>query len=861
MSQYKERHIRLSCPTIICLLFFSLMSMTRCATGDDMKPLIEMNFDHGFEDTGSLGGVAELKLYAEGEGAYLMPGPWGDCLDLSAASRFGGDLSQVNPAGSALLLSSPRLQSLGSFTVMLWAKPAKSPPAVNARLLTHLKSFEVLCTGGEFAFLASIGDEKQPFRFPVVLSKRNEWLFLAASLDSEKGELRLYCGDRVGTFAKPSVFALRRPAQPASDTIEIGNFQGIRPFKGWLDGIRLYGAALDEGRIKAVFHRDLQTAGPLFSVYDLGIAPTRRHRFQPKHSDIFFSSRWQGRRREETFQLLKDYHATHLVWVYGSNPDYDYIRAVHDMGIFYQGTLNGLCGCDESSPDSDATGDATGRQWNLDGQKVVLPHMAEWSPGHPRWTGCQNNPAFRRIFKREAKKLLEAGVDSIHVDDWLMSAGTARVGLACFCPSCMDGFRRYLKRILKPREPEQLGITDLSTFDYREFLREKFGIRSAEDYRANFRRLPLTPHFLDFQREGLRDFYRDLRSYLEQISPEKYIPISVNCHFGGRAVDGSFRGLFCADLMDFLLGEASPGMQSVDDYVQPCKVAEAVGIPQIMMTKPKWLGVSQAALATTYALGQWFRVPWDLYMGNDETGHPAPRYYGKRDDWKKFYDFIHARASLFDGYRTASVVGVLFNADAAPFGPVREICRRLTRLQIPFHLICASSRFNRIPLDAERFRCVRFVIQLSPLESFCERDRKTIEKIRESRRIRFLKPEDDIEGILKTAGSNLIRLESPDGIYAFLRVRREPPSAVIHIVNWNTLPESGHADTFHNISVSLINSEAWGGDFAAEYHTPGAKEPVLLEVERHAGFARLTLPLLRTWGIIEIRPKGESQPR
>jgi hypothetical protein len=171
---------------------------------------------------------------------------------------------------------------------------------------------------------------------------------------------------------------------------------------------------------------------------------------------------------------------------------------------------------------------------------------------------------------------------------------------------------------------------------------------------------------------------------LPWLPPANYIPVSVNLQFYRRGPGETFGGAYCVDRLDFLVGEASPGMQSANDYIQPCKVAEAFGVAQVMQCKPATLAPARAALATTYALGQWFRVPWDLYMGNDPTGQPAPRYMGTREDWGRFYDFIHDHPQLFDGYETAAVVGVLFNADEAPYEPVRRICQRLAEQQIAF---------------------------------------------------------------------------------------------------------------------------------------------------------------------------------
>ncbi|MBM4079127.1 MAG: hypothetical protein FJ278_05450, partial [Planctomycetes bacterium] len=67
-------------------LVFCFLVIMATAAGQAPAPLVELRFDEGFLNSGTLGGAANVQVYAEGEGPYLTPGPWGDCLDLTAAS-------------------------------------------------------------------------------------------------------------------------------------------------------------------------------------------------------------------------------------------------------------------------------------------------------------------------------------------------------------------------------------------------------------------------------------------------------------------------------------------------------------------------------------------------------------------------------------------------------------------------------------------------------------------------------------------------------------------------------------------------------------------------------------------------------
>ncbi|NOZ19583.1 MAG: LamG domain-containing protein [Planctomycetes bacterium] len=841
------RRCRTVCPPT---LFLFCVLCARLAFCDELpRPVVELAFDGVFTNSGSAGGEATVRVYAGGEGPWLMPGPWGKCLDMTSSSRFGGTIEQKTPAGGAVILSSPAVNGLTRFTLSCWLKTREPEQDVSSRLLTKPGAWEMVFGRGRPCLTLVADNGKVAYR--PTFQKRvgfTDWAFLAVVVDGANRKLRYHVGNPRGVFAASEPMELTHPVRQSDEPLEIGNFRGIRPFKGMMDNLRIYDTALPEEQVKRIFESDLANRGKGVSICRLGVPGIGDRKFHPRHSDIMFSTRWQKKKRGE-FEVMRDFHATHCLWVYGT--DADYVRQVKKLGIFYEGSLNGLVGFKKSGPQPSAEGDTSGRQQNLDGDKTVMTHMLHWK-GHPRWEGCHNNPDFRRLFWKDADQLVSIGVDAIHVDDWSMSVAGAQGGRGCFCPACRKGFREYLKRTLSAGELRKLGIDDISSFDYRRFLKTKGGIKDAQDYKKKFRQLPLTPYFIDFQNTGLRDFYASFRKHLDKVSPDKYIPVSVNQQFRRSGRDGSFgAGGYCVDVIDFYIGEPSQTMQAPLDYVHPLKISEALGIPQVTWNKPHDLGTSLAAHATIQALGQWPRVPWDLYMDNDPiTRQPAPRYFATKEDWGPFYDFIHDHPHLFDGYESAATVGVLFSLDGAPYGPTQRICKRLMALQAPFCLIPAASRLNRIPLEGKRLRSFPVVVNLSPMESFCEEDQQTLSAARDARATRFLTLEDDIEGVLRKYGLLPVRIEGPKNIYAFLRVKAD--SAVIHVVNWNTSPE-GMTDAFANVTLALDNPPQWGDSIAVAYYRPGQKGSIGLNPEMHRDFIRITLPRLETWGIVEIK--------
>ncbi|HJN18963.1 MAG TPA: LamG-like jellyroll fold domain-containing protein, partial [Armatimonadota bacterium] len=441
----------------LCLLLLPCL-----ATADDTPaPVLEYTFDEGVPEG------AEVVDYALGEGLVLLPGPWRDCLDLTAASRFGGTLEQTDPAGGALFVRDEQIDNLTDFTVTFWAMGQGADEAINARLLNRMGSWELIYAYGRFGALLVNGDRKTNHAVPPATNP-NEWAFHAVTLDVGALKLATYTGDAAGGLAASREYDIPEPPDNTAGELQIGTFGGVRPFRGKLDNPRIFGSALSPEQVAGVFDADVAAQGAGW-VYSTGMPAMPARPFMLKPSDIVLSSRWQTRKKAEAFDLIRACHVDHLLWVYGNDPAY--IREAKALGVTYQGTLNGLAGWDRATPDLSAEGDTTGRQQDFDGNKVVLGHMRKWTPEHPRWTGNHNSDAFRAIFFEECDRLIEAGIDSLHIDDWEMAASTVSYGISGFSPESLANFTQYLDDNVSAEGLAALGIADLGDFDYREYLR------------------------------------------------------------------------------------------------------------------------------------------------------------------------------------------------------------------------------------------------------------------------------------------------------------------------------------------------------------------------------------------------------
>jgi hypothetical protein len=290
-------------------------------------------------------------------------------------------------------------------------------------------------------------------------------------------------------------------------------------------------------------------------------------------------------------------------------------------------------------------------------------------------------------------------------------------------------------------------------------------------------------------------------------------------------------------------------LRTLGGHMAAAKLGEAINLPQIASPIPRSVADARRTIATMYALGQLQLVPWDIYMGSDDKGI-QPRYFGTREEYGDLYDFIHQYPQLFNDYESMAEVGLLYNADVERSTTVRSRIESLARIQIPFSLLPVATRDRRIPLREADLKPLRAVVLASPLDSFCEEDRKVLEKVLSSRRLRLI-PAESLEP-LRAHEMDVLGLEGVENIYAFPRVAKEKSSIAIHLVNWNELQGGKQVDHFKYMTLTLRHPQRWGTLLDVRYFEPGA-EPVPVEPELHQDSIRLTVPKLGTWGILLLR--------
>ena len=113
-----------------------LSLLLACSAHSAERPLVAFDFETDLANAGTLGGSARFRAFAPSEGPFFGFGPFGRCLDLTAASRHGGAAPEDPPAGGAAIYHDSALDALDTFTIMMWARQNPLAPGnAPARLL------------------------------------------------------------------------------------------------------------------------------------------------------------------------------------------------------------------------------------------------------------------------------------------------------------------------------------------------------------------------------------------------------------------------------------------------------------------------------------------------------------------------------------------------------------------------------------------------------------------------------------------------------------------------------------------------------------------------------------------------------
>ena len=412
----------------------------------------------------------------------------------------------------------------------------------------------------------------------------------------------------------------------------------------------------------------------------------------PRKSDVIFSTRFK---RDNALEVARAYGATRIEWVYSADPLY--IKELRTVAPWFGGALS------STIPLKSDQGIAR----DIEGQPIVAPWMKSWGA---KWITVAD-ASTRAALTDLAMRYISAGASSIQIDDPTLQFG-ARWWGADFSDSSIRGFSDFLQRHPDRKLIADLGLDlDRPDLDYREFLAEKYGIRTAREYAARQKNLPTTALWYVYLKESVLSHFSEFRRIIDGVAGKR-VPLSMNLWLVGP--DARRDQFALIKHVDYAMVETK-----IDDYDLLTLMAatyRSLGIGFVPSILPRSKEENRIAIAGLYALGAQPLVPWDVYINQGPEKLPT-RFFGMPEDYADLYRFVRTNAEVFEGYETLPVVGILAPVEKYDFSTTLALVRRLNRANVPFAMVPVRSKPVALP-DAGRPAFLQLLVAVNPLTDF-----------------------------------------------------------------------------------------------------------------------------------------------
>lgn len=200
---------------------------------------------------------------------------------------------------------------------------------------------------------------------------------------------------------------------------------------------------------------------------------------------------------------------------------------------------------------------------SLEGRNILSSWLMAPGHDHKCYSACGNKDSYLAYMKRDVEMMIDAGAGGLHIDEYDTQKHVVH-NAGCFCPECMEKFRRYLAKN-RIALPEDAG--EVTGFDYRAYLLKK-GYKDDDLIAANGNerwKVPLFREFVDMQMESIEWVVRELsghaRAYAKKKGDEDF-KVTANlfqCYpYGWK----------CKKYLDILAGEKSDIRLRQDGWYQ-----------------------------------------------------------------------------------------------------------------------------------------------------------------------------------------------------------------------------------------------------------------------------------------------------
>jgi len=474
------------------------------------------------------------------------------------------------------------------------------------------------------------------------------------------------------------------------------------------------------------------------------------------------------------------------------------------------------------------------------------PSKVAWLATHkhkeiPFYWCCIRNPEYRQFLRERVVATVNTGVEGIHLDDHMGTAGAVAYSDLCFCNYCVDGFRAYLKS-LPTEELNRLSIVKPDQFDFRETMKEWVG--SATNRYEKLSKHPLWPQWLIYQCRGTVALTRELKEAASQAAG-RALPMCANaCLLVPRhLIDYQSLDLFSSETY-----HNADKLRFSDTPVFAYRLAEAVnrpyaatarGVDWAVVKERNLIALPSGWIALAYASGQFFMPPTRSWCFTPEKG--THWYQGPTEKFAPLYQFIRRNADLFDEYQTFTDIAVVLPYGSFNKSPNRwfDLCNQLAATNLSYRLLVCGDGILERSLTATELKTSPNLF-VPDRENLLPADRELVEKHATDNRV----ASTVTEAIAATRAA--VQITASASVRAFPRVKKG--AAVIHLLNYDYDGATDTVRPLKDVRV-IIDTKALGIPNASSCNlvTPDAK-PVRLKVQK----GTVEVPTLGLWSILSF---------
>ena len=581
--------------------------------------------------------------------------------------------------------------------------------------------------------------------------------------------------------------------------------------------------------------------GTVLGTATLSAADDRPHR-AIRRSDVVFMY--------DNPKMYEPYGCTVMGWA--GRADAKHMEAAHAAGVRLFSTSVGFRTEGRGMIDfSDDFLDAACR--DFEGEPIRVPWLWDHEyKGHPFYWWCTNTPLFRAYLESRLVSVMKATPDGLHIDDYTGTAGTVTWLSGCFCPHCMAAFREYLAENVSKERLAELGITDLGTFNYRQFLLDRG--KKPEEYKPRRASLPLAAEFHDFHVKAATRFVAEYYERAKEIRGEP-ITLCVNSGLSSpqSLAIAPYLSYFCCEV-----GHNAASLAVAKHPVYVYKLADGLDRPVTSTASGQdWAyvnehnrpGLVRTWIALSYAYGHTLMAPHRQWCYNKEKG--THWYTGPTEEYAWVYQFVRQNAGLFDRYEAIAPVAVVYDNAARRQGKgnIEPICIELAERNVPFTVVVAGDDWLDYRLDADRLAQFKAVIVPKDL-AMVEPQRKLIEAVEADGRLVVWPDQERFAKLVP----KFVTVEGSEHVGVVPRAipGDEAAPVVVHLLNRSYEGEKDAMVPQKGFTLRLRRDLLGGRTLAKAVLRAPNDDPLALPVTSGENQIAVTIPELKLWAILDL---------